>query len=507
MRKSLELMCACLVLVATALAQTQVTPTSSTTTKIKTADLQADLAILRRAYETLHPGLYRYNTKREMDAAFDALGVQLNHDQSLQDAYLAFSLFAAKIKCGHTYANFFNQPESVVNELFLGQNRVPFYFKWIDGKMIVTRDFTSGHTLPKGTVVLQIGGVPTSTILSRLMLIARADGDNDAKRVALLEVNGTERYDTFDIFFPILFPQPGTTIKLTVQTPGSRERRPLEVEALTYEQRIAPMKAEQEALEGSDGIQFEWKYLQGGIAYLRMPTWALYNSKWDWKSWLSARMDELVQRHSPALIVDLRGNEGGQDVGDVLLGRLVTGELKLQPARRLVRYRQVPSDLLLYLDTWDPTFQDWGTAAEPMKEPWPTAPPVDYYRLWRETDNAAEAIKPEGAHYSGKVFVLVDANNSSATFQFAQTVQQNRLGILVGQPTGGNQRGINGGAFFFLRLPNSKIEMDLPLIGYFPALQMPDAGLTPDILVPRTLGDIVEGRDAALAVVQAQLAH
>ena len=124
-----------------------------------------------------------------------------------------------------------------------------------------------------------------------------------------------------------------------------------------------------------------------------------------------------------------------------------------------------------------------------------------------ETDNAAEAIKPEGAHYSGKVFVLVDANNSSATFQFAQTVQQNRLGILVGQPTGGNQRGINGGAFFFLRLPNSKIEMDLPLIGYFPALQMPDAGLTPDILVPRTLGDIVEGRDAALAVVQAQLAH
>ena len=43
------------------------------------------------------------------------------------------------------------------------------------------------------------------------------------------------------------------------------------------------MKAEQEALEGSNGIQFEWKYLQGGIAYLRMPTWALYNSKWDWK--------------------------------------------------------------------------------------------------------------------------------------------------------------------------------------------------------------------------------
>ena len=45
--------------------------------------------------------------------------------------------------------------------------------------------------------------------------------------------------------------------------------------------------------------------------------------------------------------------------------------------------------------------------------------------------------------------VLVNAANSSATFQFAKLVKDNQLGTLVGQPTGGNQRGINGGAFFF----------------------------------------------------------
>ena len=39
---------------------------------------------------------------------------------------------------------------------------------------------------------------------------------------------------------------------------------------------------------------------------------------------------------------------------------------------------------------------------------------------------------------------------------------------MVGQVTGGNLRGINGGAFFFLNLPNSRLEIDLPLIGQFP---------------------------------------
>ncbi len=95
----------------------------------------------------------------------------------------------------------------------------------------------------------------------------------------------------------------------------------------------------------------------------------------------------------------------------------------------------------------------------------------------------ASLIAPAAPIFTGRLWVLVGAANSSATFEFAQTVRQNGLGKLVGQSTGGNQQGINGGAFFFLRLPNSGIELDLPLIGQFPAEAKPDAGLEPDILV------------------------
>ena len=471
-------------------------------TILKAGDLQADVAILRLAYEELHPGLYRYNTKNQMDAAFEALALQLNHDQSRQDAYLALSVFAAKIKCGHTYANFFNQPKVVVQELFLGQNRVPFYFDWLDGRMVVTQDSTPNHRLPRGTEVLEINGTSSNAILARLMTIARADGSNDAKRVASLGVNGDSIYETFDIFFPMFFPQPTTKMKLLVQEPGTTKPRAVEAEALTYEERIAPIKSREEGRRGGSDIVFDLRYLPDGSAHLRMPTWALYDSKWDWKGWLNARLDEIAEKKSSALIIDLRGNEGGLDVGNVILSRLVAKDLPLPTSRRLVRYRQIPQDLLPYLETWDPSFKDWGTSAVELPEPWLTAPPVNYLHLKKFDDNeSGDTIKAGGKHYAGKIFVLVDANNSSATFQFAQTVQQNELGVLVGTPTGGNQRGISGGAFFFLQLPKSKIEMDLPLIGFFPPSEKPDAGLKPDIFAAPKVSDMVDGTDVSLAVV------
>lgn len=101
--------------------------------------------------------------------------------------------------------------------------------------------------------------------------------------------------------------------------------------------------------------------------------------------------------------------------------------------------------------------------------------------------------------------MLISATNSSANFNFARRIQQNRLATLVWQPTGGNLRGINGGAYFFVRLPDSGLEFDLPLIGYFPTTPQRDAGIVPDIAVPLTAAAIAAGRDEvlqrALAVV------
>lgn len=53
------------------------TPATATTILTATA-LQKDIVLLRQAYESLHPGLYRYSSKPEMDAKFDELATRLN---------------------------------------------------------------------------------------------------------------------------------------------------------------------------------------------------------------------------------------------------------------------------------------------------------------------------------------------------------------------------------------------------------------------------------------------
>ncbi|HEU0077803.1 MAG TPA: S41 family peptidase [Longimicrobiaceae bacterium] len=107
------------------------------------------------------------------------------------------------------------------------------------------------------------------------------------------------------------------------------------------------------------------------------------------------------------------------------------------------------------------------------------------------------AVRP----FRGRTFVLVDASNSSATFEFALAARLSRLATPVGQPTGGNQRGINGGAFFFLRLPRSGIEVDVPLIGFFPDGERPDAGIVPNVLVEPGADDVARGVDTELRAV------
>ena len=57
---------------------------------------------------------------------------------------------------------------------------------------------------------------------------------------------------------------------------------------------------------------------------------------------------------------------------------------------------------------------------------------------------------------------------------------------IIGEPTGGNLRGINGGAMFFLTLPNTQIEVDIPLFASFPKdvdlSTVPNRGVVPDAI-------------------------
>lgn len=454
----------------------------------------SDIALLREILTTLHPGLYRYASPKAIDRGLS----QLDRDWAQLDLpkrFLSLARFLAAIQCGHSYPNFFNQKADIRQALFDPEKpyRLPFAFRWFGNEMVVTENQTPDVWLPVGSVVKAIDGVPVGDVLKRLLPYVRADGGNDGKRRALLSASGGDEIETFDVFYGLLYGAPKSGVfNIHYRAPGTSRDVWADMKPLTLAQRKAFIKQS----DNSQGDKPIWNWIMraDGIAILKMDGWALFNSKWNWQQWLDERLDSL--KGSEGLIVDIRENEGGMDCGDSILARLTDKDIAKPAAKRLVRYAKVPEHLNAYLDTWDNGFRDWSKDVERYND-----------RFYLQKGTMADPVIPaKGPRVDVPMAVLTSPQNSSATFMFANLVRSTGLGTLIGETTGGNLRGINGGAFFFARLPQSGLEFDVPLVGYFPdGATPPDAGLAPDIRISQTAADIASGTDRQLDAAVAHL--
>ncbi len=457
------------------------------------AALREDLAILKQALKTLHPGLYRYNEEADIDRSFEALEAEVTGGMDTPTFYAALSELLARIRCGHTYANPYNQPGLVRQLVFERADKLPFTFRIVDRRMIVTGNASDDERFQRGTEILQIGDVPVATLLGRTMRLVKADGGNDGKRLYDLQVRGYAEFESFDIYFPLLFPPKKGEYHITAKPYGAEKAFAATVKTVDRATRRARLEARYGPLPKRYEDLWQFEVLDAQTAYLRLGTFVTWNMEMDWKAFLKDTFKKLEKEEIPHLILDIRGNEGGADEVIEELGKyLVKRSVTLEGTKSLLRYQRVPDALRPYLGTWDETYFDISAQVEAAGD--------GYYR--QKGDDFGPLELPAGKRaYKGKVFLLIDAGNSSATFLLSRMARESGAATLVGQKTGGSLRGINGGMMFMLRLPNSRIEVDIPLIGTFPLGEQPDRGLQPDIPVAPNVDDIARGVDTELEAV------
>lgn len=194
------------------------------------------------------------------------------------------------------------------------------------------------------------------------------------------------------------------------------------------------------------------------------------------------------------LIIDLRGNGGGNDkkayeVAKVLIGNqfqrpqkmkytMITAEAKAVALNRtrftITKLGQSGKRVPDYLVSNEKSLKNEFELA--MKETSSEAIEIDHF--------STDLPVLENARFDGSIFVLVDAATGSTGELMALALRNGKNVKLVGENTAGNFYFGNAG---FLILPYSKIRISLPVTYKQYRMQglKEKEGITPDIPVPK----------------------
>ena len=456
--------------------------------RLEPRQVERDLRVLHRTLTALHPGLYRYATPADLDSAFARERRALAAGATRGELLLAVSRITAGIRCGHTFVNPANQPAAVKSEILDRGDRLPLRLALVEGRLLVTA--SAAQAIAQGDEVLAIGGRSAREIAAELVPLVRADGGGEAARLAQLADDAPR--GPMDAFLPLLHRPADGAYRLTVRR-GAGPPREVAVPATTVDAREARLASL--GTVPAAGWSFR---IDRDIAIWTLPTFAFWNDGFDWKSEVARRFDELERSRARHLVLDLRGNEGGDSaIGDSLLARLAVVPTRIPGERAEGAFERVPYALARFLETWDYGFFDRtgkvvATGGRNL--------------LLTERDTADRRIAAAPRPWRGRTFALIGPRNRSASFLLARALKTGGVATLVGQATGGNQRGINGSEIAWVTLPESNLAVDVPLVAWFARGDAPDGGVEPDVPVARRFADLVAGVDPEMREVRRLIA-
>jgi hypothetical protein len=460
--------------------------------------LREDIRVLQEAFTTLHPGLYRYNSKQQVEDLFSDLNNKTGRPLSEKDFYLLLAKFTEKIHCGHTYLNPLNL-EQGVSGFYMPQKVLPFCFVVTNRRFIITHNLSYDTTaaLERGAEITKINGIPVSEIIDSLLQVSRSDGRNAIeKKIANIELvpELVNKYNLIDIFLPLFF----TSIQgnFMIETKSYDDKTAISrVEGISIMQRADAYRKRYGLIpSGENSLQAE--ILNDSTCYLKIGTFGF----WGARNALTRLMDSLFlsladNKQVSNLIVDIRNNEGGSTDAEISLLKYILPRdfaAREHQERAFYSFLKVPRQLIPFLSTWDNSFFESRSENIFKKNE------SGFYEDPSSVNNKDFTISPN--RFKGHIYLMTGPVNSSAAFEAAWIFKQYQAGTIIGGRTGGTRQGLNGGRFFFLRLPYSGIEIDLPFI-YQAHTGEPDEGIIPDYVVTVSQKGIYYGQDDQLDFV------
>ncbi|HEY0987746.1 MAG TPA: S41 family peptidase [Kofleriaceae bacterium] len=204
------------------------------------------------------------------------------------------------------------------------------------------------------------------------------------------------------------------------------------------------------------------------------------------------------EKATKVLVIDLRGNGGGDD----MYGALLVSYLTDKPFRYFDHIR---------IKTIDPSFKAYTDLSADDQRGLREGTTPDPAGGFLATEKLHPGIteQPPGKYpFLGQTIVLINGRTFSTAADFCAVAHHLKRATFVGEETGGAYHGNNSGDMPRLTLPSSKMQVLVPLFEYWNAVPGHDGkrrGTRPDLQVETTAANLLRGvdeqRDAALKLV------
>lgn len=446
--------------------------------------LVEDFQIARQALEEGHSGIYRYTSKADMDRVFDAALKSIDRPMDAFEFYRVMAPVTAAIKCGHTSVSL---PDAVRKELNTSALLLPLRVKVMNKRAYVLRDFSdltnpAGQSTLAGKEIQSINGIAASRIIKTMLAAVGADGDVQTSREARISDSR---------FLANLISLLGlkSPYDLVVSDPGSRQQQKVRVNGIELPKMGEASKARYPQDDAS-GPAAALKFAdEGKIAQMRIAGFGGFvdaEKKKGIRKFYKESFEEIQAKGSKSLIIDLRGNGGGEDeLGQLLVSYLIDKPFKYY------------DDLIINAMTF--SFGKYTSSN----------PKIPEGLVEKRADGKVHAIghpnwgtkQPSQPHFAGKVFILIDGGSFSTTSEFLSQAHFHKLATFIGEESAGGYYGNSSGFMPLVVLPNTKLGVRVPLMTYYMAVsgyKQASHGVVPNYPVERTIADLIAGKDKGM---------
>ncbi|WAC24413.1 S41 family peptidase [Blastomonas sp. SL216] len=462
-----------------------------------------DVTLLRRALETVHPGLYRYSSKSDIDAAFAQLEASASKPISELALHGEIARLLAAIHCDHSKAEMSDGLSAFRNQ---NPTHMPLRFQLIEGRMIVLSNDGQPGAPPAGSEILGINGMAVPALLLKLAPLVSYDGTTDQAIAAKLADDSDLMGDDFNENYPALFGFPYSWQVVWKPVGGSDKSTVV----------LKPIRFAQWTALAGPGAKYRSEFynaitwrLNGKVARLGIDTFVNYRNPVQATAFLSGFFAAMAEAGTEHLVLDLRKNGGGSEDVSVALGRYLINRpfTWSQPIRyKAVRYGDLPQ----YFETWgdrEARFNPPLAAFTRSNDGWYDRIPVLSGAQLSDADTTFQQ-QPIGAlGFSGRITILSGPRNGSGATRTIAQLKEKAGAVVIGEDSAGSAEGPTSGSIFLMKLPESGIKVRIPEAWNRTAIASftPGKGVAVDQLVVPTLADFEAGRDRTIAVAQGLL--